>query len=100
MVVARDTTAPARCGRGCPRRRSLCGRGDIGRHPAAGTRSERGRDPHRGHPRLCGGVADPQLAVTYLRVRTLRNIEMAEHSLELAHRGLPSPPCAHSISLL
>jgi len=40
-------------------------------------------------------MADPQLAVTHLRIRALRNIEMAEHGVEFAHRGLPSPPCAH-----
>src|SRR5262249_54979007 len=44
--------------------------------------------------------ADPQLSVTHLRVRTLRDIEMAEHGLELSHRGLPSTPCAHTLSFL
>ena len=51
-------------------------------------------------PALSGYPADPQLAITHLRVRTLRDIEMAEHGLELSHRGLPSAPCAHTLSLL
>src|SRR5262249_21748054 len=100
VVAAGATTAPARYGRGCHRRGFLGGRSDVGRHPAAGTRSERGGDPHGCHPRLRGGVADPQLAITHLCVRTLRDIEMAEHGVEFAHRGLPSTPCAHVLSFL
>src|SRR5262249_62364438 len=79
---------------------ALGGSGNVDRHPAAGTRRERGGDPHCRHPRLPGMVADPELAVTHLRVCTLRDIEMAEHSVELADHSLPSAPCAHSISLL
>ena len=51
--------------------------------------------------RTCAvSAADPQLAVMHLRVRTLRDVEMAEHHVEGFHRGLLSAPCAHTISLL
>jgi hypothetical protein len=40
------------------------------------------------------------LAVTHLRVRTLRAIEMAEHGVKRSHRGLPSAPYAHIIAFL
>jgi hypothetical protein len=65
-----------------------------------GTCGERGGDPHRGHPRLLRVVADPELPVTHVCVRTLRAIEMAEHGLELAHHGRPAAPCAHILFLL
>ena len=39
-------------------------------------------------------------AVPYLCVRILRDIAMAEHGVELAHRDLPSAPCAHTLALL
>src|SRR5438132_3228834 len=100
VKAAGATTAPVRCGRGCRWRGALCGCSDVGRYPTAGTRGERSGNPHRGHPRLGGVVADPQLAVTHLCLRTLRNIEMAEHGIHFADCSLPAALCAHALSLL
>src|SRR5215510_793311 len=55
--------------------------------------------PSSGHPRLPGVGTDSPLAVTHLRVRTLRDVETTEHGLDLAHRRLPAAPCAYTIRL-
>ena len=92
--------APRQRGRGSHRGCALGGRMHGDCHPAAGTRGERGGDPHRGHPRLPGVKADAQAAIMHLRVRTLRHVERTEHGLECSHYDLPSAPRGSTIALL
>jgi hypothetical protein len=69
-------------------------------HPAAGTRGERGGEPHRGHPWLLGVKAETQVAVIHLRVRTLCHVERTEHGLESSHHEMPSAPRVSTIASL